>query len=723
MENPELNIATQFALQTRKHFFLTGKAGTGKTTLLKSIASQTHKNYVIVAPTGVAAINAGGVTIHSMFHLPTTSFIPTSDYVDMNVATNRRLLLNHLKFRREKLRVIQEMEMLIIDEVSMVRCDVMDAIDFALRTVRHNREPFGGVQVMFIGDMFQLPPVVRDNEWQILKQYYAGPFFFDSKVWNEIEAVQIELKKVFRQSDDRFISLLNNIRHQNMGEEDFEKLSERYQPDFSPNGEGYVLLSTHNKKADDVNRQELDKLIGRQYLFEAKIDGDFPESMYPCERVLQLKEGAQVMFIKNDVETGIYFNGKLATVKTIAGENITVTFNDSQKDYTLRTETWENISYSMEAGTEKIDKKVMGTFTQFPLRLAWAITIHKSQGLTFEKVIIDAGKSFASGQVYVALSRCRTLDGIVLHSLIRPNVLLGDERINSFSESHHKVNELKSILADERKNYAAYLLKQLFDFTKLYEPLKDWKEMLLLKDIPDKEEALQLHGNIIKAIDDTVDTASKFGNQLDRLLKDYEENPQSINALKERSSKAVEYFADIIFKEMIKPLHEHIVSLAYAAKMKLYVRQLQAVEETFWIKLNRMYNAYFIDEKIYSGTVVHSKSELQIVVSSITSGKKEKGGTFRDSLDLYKQGKSIEQIADVRKLTISTIKSHFARWIQAGEIDLNDVLNPAKADRLKRYMQEHKGATATSIKSHFGNEYDYGDIAMVQSSMKAKAED
>ncbi len=722
LQNPELQIAEQFALQTGKHFFLTGKAGTGKTTLLKNIAAKTTKNIVIVAPTGVAAINAGGVTIHSMFHLPVTSFIPSNDYVDMNVATNQRALASHLRFRKEKLRVIHEMQMLIIDEVSMVRCDILDAIDFALRTVRRIRKPFGGVQVMVIGDMHQLPPVVRDHEWAILKQYYDSPYFFDSHVWKSIDAAHVELKQIFRQSDERFLSLLNNIRHQQLEEDDYEQLKTRYKPDFQPTEEGYILLTTHNRKADSVNEEELHKLPGRTHLFEAIVKDDFPDHVYPCEKVLQLKEGAQVMFIKNDVVDGMYFNGKLAVVKKIDDGNIIVTFNDDNQDYQLKRETWENINYSMEADSDKIQKKVVGTFSQYPLRLAWAVTIHKSQGLTFDKVIIDAGQSFAAGQVYVALSRCRSLEGIVLHSLIRPNVLFGDERITRFTDSHHGVRELENILKGEKQAFAYEQLMQLFTFYKLDSGISDWKEMLMEKDIPEKAEAAQLFQNIDRNLKNIHATADKFQQQLERLLNDYRHDSKNISVLKERSAKAVEYFTEKIFTELITPLHEHIAHMAFKARVKKYVQQLQATEELFWMKVNQLYNAKFLDEAIYSGTIIFTKEKLPQVKTSLTSGKKEKGGTYNDTLDLYREGKTIEEIAAIRSLTVGTIKGHFAKWIAEGEINVYEVLPKDYIAQLQSFIKQYGSENYAAMKRELGDAFDYSDMRMVLNGMRYKKE-
>jgi len=712
MENYEFELAEQFALQTNKHFFLTGKAGSGKTTLLRKIAKQTTKNFVVVAPTGVAAINAGGVTIHSQFNLPLTSFIPTSDAVNLNLVTNRRALLDHMQFRKEKRKVIQEMELLIVDEISMVRADILDAIDFVMRKVRRREKPFGGVQVMLIGDMHQLPPVVKEPEWQILKNYYASPYFFDSLVWKQLDAAEIELKKIYRQSDARFLRLLNNIRHKELDEDDYEELKKRYNPGFRPTEDGYILLATHNNKANAVNESELKKLEGRPYAFEAEIIGDFPEHIYPCEKYLQLREGAQVMFTRNDAMDGKYFNGKLGVVTKIDGQNITVAFHSNKEEYLVKKEIWENVSYTVDQSNDKINKDVIGTFSQYPLRLAWAITIHKSQGLTFDKVIIDAGSSFAAGQVYVALSRCRTLDGIVLHSLITQNSLHGDEKITNFSEAHHGERELEEQLNQAKNEYAYDQLKKLFDFNKLRERVTDWKEILFEKDFPDKEKSLLLFENIALQIEAIVTTSEKFEPQLERLLVDYNNSRNSFT-LKERSEKAIEYFTENIFNSLITPMHEHITIMAYKSKVKRYVLQVQLVQDSFWTKVNQLYAARFMDEKIYEGQIKYSKDKLTTVDTSNTSGKKEKGGTYKDTLDLYRKGVSIEEIASVRGLTTGTIKSHFAKWILSGDMNIHDVLPEETINPIEQFLTKRKTFEANAVRAEFGEKYDYGDIRMV----------
>lgn len=714
MENHEFELAMQFALQTNQHIFLTGKAGSGKTTLLKHITSKTTKNCVVVAPTGVAAINAGGVTMHSMFHLPLTSFIPTSDHVDMNVITNRRLLLSHMKFNKERRRILEELELLIIDEVSMVRCDILDAVEFVLRTVRKNPQPFGGVQVMLFGDMHQLPPVTRDNEWAVLKNYYASPYFFDAQVWKNLDAVQIELKKIYRQQDETFLRILNNIRNKKMIADDFAQLEKRYHPNFERTNDGSVLLSTHNRKADSINELELNRLTSKQFVYEAEVEGDFPENMYPCDERLVLKVGAQVMFIRNDSETGSYYNGKLATIKKTTDDNVWVTFNDSGDDYQLKRDVWENTNYSVDINSEKISKKIVGTFSQYPLRLAWAITIHKSQGLTFDKVIIDAGQSFAAGQVYVALSRCLTLTGIVLHSRITEDVLFNDEKINSFSDTHHQSTELETILAEAKKRYAKSQLKKLFDFYKLNYNLEEWKELIDEKDIPDKGKAMALFEEIKSQLLFINQTAAKFQNQLEQLVNAFEADENNFNNLKERAAKAIEYFTATIFNLLLTPVHEHGQSLAYKAKVKKYVQFVQTIEDNFWNKINQLYNAVFLDQKLFAGEIKFRKEALKSIESSITAKKKEKGGTYKDTLDLYHQGKTIEEIALLRGLVISTIKAHFVKWITSGDIDIQKIFTSPDLERIEKFLANHPSDAFQHLKSTFNEEFDYNDIRMVQ---------
>ncbi len=465
--NTMFNLAVELVNKTSRNIFLTGKAGTGKTTFLKYIRDNCHKQLAIVAPTGVAAINAGGVTIHSFFQLPFSPFIPESaGFNTGQPITDTHALLGQLRLTGEKKKVIQELELLIIDEISMVRCDVLDAIDTVMRHIRHRRtERFGGAQVLLIGDMFQLPPVVPDQEWGILSDYYDSPYFFDSRVIAQEPPVYIEFNKIYRQSEERFINLLNKVRNNEMDKEGFDLLDSRFDAGFRRSkNDGYIILTTHNRKADAINELELGKVDAPIHSFDAQIDGEFSEKAYPTDERLLLKAGAQVMFIKNDVEKQRrYFNGKLGVVTRIDRDKLFVRCGD-EDEIEVKQETWKNIRYVVDKTTRKMEEEVLGSFTQFPLRLAWAITIHKSQGLTFEKAIIDAGEAFAPGQVYVALSRCTSLSGMVLHTRIRQASLSGDIRIVAFSKTAIDPGMIQDELAKSQKEYERVLLSSQFEF-------------------------------------------------------------------------------------------------------------------------------------------------------------------------------------------------------------------------------------------------------------------
>lgn len=452
-------LAHDFALKTNRTLFITGKAGTGKTTFLRQLKSESAKQIAVVAPTGVAAINAGGSTMHSFFQLPFAPFIPTPE--------GRKELIAKLKMFGQKRSVLRELELLVIDEISMVRADMLDAVDTVLRHVRYRpSEPFGGVQVIFIGDMFQLSPVAKQEEWQILSQFYKSIYFFDSQVLQQLPLLHIEFDTIFRQSNATFIELLNEVRNSTLSEKGLKLLQSRYNPTFIPPVEDtYITLTTHNYKADAINSDELAKIKSPTRKYEAIIRGDFPERNFPVEKTLELKEGAKVMFMKNDTETPRrFYNGKIGVVTALEDNHISVKCAEDEEPIDLFPMIWENISYTVNKTTTQLEGKIDGSFTQFPLRLAWAITIHKSQGLTFDKVFIDAGSAFAAGQVYVALSRCRTLEGLVLKSKIDNNCLLNDSEISDFSKKNQKPTELSLQLDTSQKQYKKQLLMNLYNF-------------------------------------------------------------------------------------------------------------------------------------------------------------------------------------------------------------------------------------------------------------------
>ena len=542
--NESFQLASDFIQYTNANIFLTGNAGTGKTTFLKHCKNNSLKNTAIVAPTGVAAMNAGGTTIHSFFQLPFTPYIPGQRGFNNNQTFNdKNSLLAILRINAERREVMQQLELLIIDEISMVRCDVLDAIDVVLQFVRNNHtQPFGGVQVLLIGDMYQLPPVVKDDEWQILSPYYNSPFFFNSKVIEKDAPVYVSLEKIYRQNDPVFVDLLNQVRNNKMTEEGFEFLHERYLPEFMPSKEEhFITLTTHNHKADAINNSALLEIKSKQETFSAIVEGDFYEKSYPAEAELKLKVGAQVMFIKNDTEKiRRYFNGKIGIVEKIEDDNIFVLCDGEQFPIEVKKEKWKNIQYALDKKTNKVEENEIGSFTQFPLRLAWAITIHKSQGLTFEKAIIDAGSAFAPGQVYVALSRCTKLEGIILHSKIINSGLKSDSRIYSFSSNQKTTSAQMLELADAKNDYEQTILLNLFDFTIIENSYISTIKILSENTNSFKQEAVEKFKNVDVEIKALIDIAVKFKTQLSQLFVSKNE-PNNKSFLQTRIIAAATY--------------------------------------------------------------------------------------------------------------------------------------------------------------------------------------
>ncbi|MFT4750246.1 MAG: hypothetical protein ACI819_000677, partial [Neolewinella sp.] len=453
--NPQLELAYQYVSQTKRHIYLTGKAGTGKTTFLHRVKAEVTKHMAVVAPTGVAAINAKGQTIHSLFQLPFGLLRPG------DTRSKGR------KFSKKKVRLLNSLDLLVIDEVSMVRADVLDGIDEVLRHIRRTDEPFGGIQLLMIGDLHQLPPVVRDDERRDLLRMYDTSYFFGSRALKEVNLATIELTHIYRQSDEQFINLLNRVRNDNMDDEVFATLNERYRPD-TDSASGAITLTSHNNAANQINTSKLRQLDGIQSDFRAKVIGKFPESMYPNSINLSFKVGAQVMFNRNDSDKA-YYNGKIGAITAIKDQLITVRCSGDDGVICVNPITWENISYEMNTLTKKVSDNVIGKYTQHPLRLAWAITIHKSQGLTFEKVIIDAADAFAHGQVYVALSRCKTLEGIILRSRIGEQSVKTDRVISNYSEDNANNQPTKADLAADKRAFQRDCLRELFGCRELHD--------------------------------------------------------------------------------------------------------------------------------------------------------------------------------------------------------------------------------------------------------------
>jgi len=504
-------LAEEFAMHTNRPLFITGKAGTGKTTFLRRLREQTPKHMAVVAPTGVAAINAGGMTIHSFFQLPVRTLIPTPQ--------SYKQLFAEQRLTQRKRNLIYHLEMLVIDEISMVRADVLDAIDAVLRRYKYRKDqPFGGVQVVMIGDLFQLSPVVtRGEDEEAMKKYYEGPYFFQAKVMQELQPVYVELDHVFRQQDRTFVQLLNEVRENQLTAQGRALLSARYNPRFRNTDEDFhITLTTHNRLADELNERELAKLPDEPRVFTAEIKKDFPVNIYPTEEELTLKTGARVMFVRNDDQKPRrFYNGKIGVITEIDSDKIIVRCEDGEIEVTRMV--WENIRYREDEKTGKIDEEVLGTFTQYPLRLAWAVTIHKSQGLTFDKVIIDAARAFAAGQVYVALSRCRTLEGIVLSSPLDYVELDNDPSVLRYTDSQPSVETVNQALPTARKEYEIQLFSALFDFHRTLSLIDQMRKMVATK-VSFNAETLPFLEGLQPVFTEWQSVADKFRPQLTKLL-------------------------------------------------------------------------------------------------------------------------------------------------------------------------------------------------------------
>ena len=560
MENQQIALAENYIRHTGTSVFLTGKAGTGKTTFLRHIVDTCSKRFVVVAPTGVAAINAGGVTIHSFFQLPPSAYLPTVKgfYSEYSLPENKHNL------RKNKIKILQSLDLLIIDEASMVRADLLDAIDDRLRTYRHNDKPFGGVQLLMVGDLYQLPPVVKDDEWQYMQQVYSSPFFFESKAFKRLNYISIELTHVYRQSETEFVEILNSIRQSRPTAEILNRLNSRYIPNFDPDdSQKYIRLTTHNAQANDINQQKLDRLPGKKHTFEAEITGTFPEYMYPTDPNLALKKGAQVMFVRNDPSPDKrYYNGKIVVISDIGDDHLQVSEPDGTT-FDVEPITWENTKYELNEESKEIEAIVDGTFKQLPLRLAWAITIHKSQGLTFDHAIIDAGRAFAFGQTYVALSRCRTLEGLVLKTPVTENNLFSDNCVKTFTNNIPSSEAAEKQYHTDLSQYYFGKLYELFDFGELQKLFSQMHRLLSVELAASHPQKAPSFDNHIEQpfFNNIVSVSEKFHRQLAQLQAQCGGNTGDA-FLQERVNKASDYF----LKQMTE------LSTSYANYLNLSIK-------------------------------------------------------------------------------------------------------------------------------------------------------
>ncbi len=711
-------LAIEYVNATNRCIFLTGKAGSGKTTLLRYIIDNTHKNVAVAAPTGIAAINAGGVTLHSLLHLPFGTFVPAdghiSDFGFGDQINTPKSYLSQLKMGATKRNLLRQLELLIIDEVSMLRADILDCIDLVLRTIRKNGNPFGGLQLLFIGDLNQLPPVIKNSEKALLKNFYDSGFFFEALALKNQPLAYIELDKIFRQSDPQFIDTLNKLRHNALTEADIDALNTHYLPANELQSlEGYIHITTHNRKAEEINLKELDSITGRMHHYSADITGDFPDNMYPLAERASFKVGAQVMFIKNDISgEGLFFNGKIGEITALDTNEIKVRVDDKPYDIVVQRYLWENKRYRLDPETNEIEEEVLGTFSQFPLKLAWAITVHKSQGLTFNKAILDLTDSFAPGQMYVALSRLTSLKGLVFSSPI-PKIMLDNEAaVQDFEKDKPEVDYLKKQLIEDKKNYMFDLAQRTFNFQPLVYAFKNHlKEFDKEENRSAKQQHLAWTQEQYNHLLTLGDVARKFQNSLDKYKSGLNVEPQLI----ERIEKAHAYFEPLL-TERLKAINFHSNEVAKQKRIKGYLKELDELHAALKSKLvgiNKTAlffkaakeNKLLSKHDLKSDTVLKQVKNLEVKVDKV-----KKTPTAEISYDLYKSGKTIAEIAAERQLVEGTITGHLCKYVESGEIKANELIKEEKLENILKVIETTKSTSLSEIKEKLGSEYDFTDV-------------
>ena len=828
-QNALFLLAGELVNETGRTLFLTGKAGTGKTTFLKYIREHCPKQIAVVAPTGVAAIQAGGVTIHSFFQVPPGVFLPVPQLSGQTDGSqevhSRQSLLAKLRYNRDKRKLMQQLELLVIDEISMVRADLLDAIDTILRAVRRRQlEPFGGVQLLFIGDLYQLPPVVKDNDWALLSAHYNSPFFFDSQVLLENLPLYIEFDKVYRQRDASFVALLNQVRNNCLDAEGYRLLESRFQPGFSQQEDkGYILLTSHNDQARVINNRNLQELPGALQSYTAVVEGSFPDNAFPAESELLLKIGAQVMFIRNDsTEKGKrFFNGKMGIVQQLEKDRVWVRTEEGTL-LEVEREKWKNIRYTVHTETEKLEEEELGSFSQFPLRLAWAITIHKSQGLTFEKAIIDAGEAFAPGQVYVALSRCSSLEGLVLKSRLKPKSLLTDPRVSAFAAHLAGSDRLKQELDSARKHYQEKLLLSLFDLelaktavTELRQhvethsssftgsPLvwvrefaegmnelqetatryrqwlrarfaesRDWR---MQQEIPDRSvsaalfftEKLQTKSEQLlqcplktdswqhaRALNELVADIFSLLHASLHMLQGFRAVPQAVEWHEHKQRFRVPAYtfdsyslsednrftgAHPILYRKLKAWRDRqcsqsglpVYMVAGSQVLEDLARMLPRKPEQllrisgFGKKKLELYGKVLLE--IIQEYCMDQGLEPDAVCFPGKDGEKDKkkknqtssrGASNRETLRLFRQGKTIPMIASERKLSPVTIHAHLYGFVVEGELQASELVEPGSLPLIESVIRNNHGAGISSIKRQLPDHISYEDIRVVMAGIK-----
>ena len=731
IENAKLEMVDKFVRYTNMNIFLTGKAGTGKTTFLRGLAENPTKRLVILAPTGVAAINAGGQTIHSFFQLEFGPQIPddvihttpanTTPGTDAIHRVSRVSTVQYQKMSSVKLKIIRSLELLVIDEISMVRADLLDAVDAVMRRVRHNEKPFGGVQVLMIGDIHQLAPVAKEEEWALLHDYYKSVYFFDSHVLTKTPYCCIELEHIYRQEDRQFIDILNKVRNNCLDSDSLRILNSHYHPNFeSDDDAGYITLMTHNRQVDEINESKLNALKTKLLKFTAKVFGNFPESSYPTKFELELKIGAQVMFVKNDPSPEkAYFNGKIGRIIGYdEDDGLQVKCDDEVIE--VQPVTWSNFEYSINEETKEIEEKEVGSFTQIPLKLAWAITIHKSQGLTFEKLILDASLAFAHGQVYVALSRCTSLEGLVLKAKLSQSGLFNDLTINQFVAALPSREPNEEQFEYNKKLYESQMLFELVDFIDIESDLNGLRKVVFAhkRSFEDKlKEKISSKGQ--KFHEEVVEVAEKFKRQIGGILRDNFQIDNNLQ-LQERVKKGCAYFLDKLAD--LDEIVESSVDVDNKEVKASFKSAFELLKSDIFVKRACLVSCMTgFDMKKYLTT------KNKKIVESEEHGKKketkpkekrEKGSSVKRTKELIDEGLTIDEIAERRGMTRTTIEQHVAELVLNGEAEAKDFMSKEHHDNIVEYFEETKDSSLGRARDVLGDDYSWGELRIVLNEMK-----